>query len=289
MPPHCFFGNAVSHINFVSHYYNFQNGLRKTTGNPNNYDNTLYMFGGSQILGSLVEDSHTLSSYLQSYYNIHNINVRVLNYGISGQPPCNSYLQFIQCDFKRDDIVCMFVYSTFLKSIYRKIDDIVQMLHEMRSMCIKKGVYFYVFVLPNVSDIEIPSEREQFLVEKMWQADKTLYSKCSEDLAATLYNNIGFHGKFLNDSIQRPHDMGEIFFDHFHWNHQANERMAEEIYTYITQQEINAISTPPPPPDTYSYIWSRRGKTLCGAVCSSSGTIPIHRQSRYEAMVGENA
>ncbi|MDR0499336.1 MAG: adenylyltransferase/cytidyltransferase family protein, partial [Holophagales bacterium] len=66
-----------------SKYFNVIHGMRYTTDNPSNYDNTIHFFGDCRALGILAEDKYTIQSQLQRLLNISDLSqrIRVLNYG----------------------------------------------------------------------------------------------------------------------------------------------------------------------------------------------------------------
>ena len=64
----------------ASKYYNVVNGMRVTTGNPDNYERTIHIFGHCNGVGCFAEDKLTIASQLQERFNISSPNtVRVVN------------------------------------------------------------------------------------------------------------------------------------------------------------------------------------------------------------------
>lgn len=62
-------------------YQNIKNGERLTVGQPEEYDRTIYFFGPCFIVGSRVEDKHTIESFLQAKCNKAENKCRVVNLG----------------------------------------------------------------------------------------------------------------------------------------------------------------------------------------------------------------
>lgn len=54
---------------FTSRFVNVVDNLRLTTGQPEKFNNTIHMFGGSDVYGFGFEDSHTIASFLQTELN----------------------------------------------------------------------------------------------------------------------------------------------------------------------------------------------------------------------------
>ena len=46
--------------------FNVRNGMRVTTNQPKNYDRCIYLYGPCVIMGTMVEDKHTIGSFLQN-------------------------------------------------------------------------------------------------------------------------------------------------------------------------------------------------------------------------------
>ena len=71
-------GTELYELNDVKgKYLNIENGFRKTSGQPEKYVGTIYIFGGSHAFGCGVKDSETIASYLQE---IIGLPYRVENY-----------------------------------------------------------------------------------------------------------------------------------------------------------------------------------------------------------------
>jgi hypothetical protein len=68
---------------FRGSWFNTQNGLRATSGQPRSYDYRVLVFGGSTIYSSEVPDALTIPSLLQKLFNDGAFSVKVENYGAS--------------------------------------------------------------------------------------------------------------------------------------------------------------------------------------------------------------
>src|SRR5579859_5472913 len=67
---------------FSGKYFNVANGIRKTAFQPQNYQHTIYVVGGSAIYDSEVPDEYTLPSQLQQLFNTQDGNkYRIENLG----------------------------------------------------------------------------------------------------------------------------------------------------------------------------------------------------------------
>jgi lysophospholipase L1-like esterase len=75
--------NLILNKDYDGEYINIVDGIRATSDQPENYEHTLYIFGGSSVFGSEVPDEYTLASYLQRQLNEHyGDTYRVVNMGI---------------------------------------------------------------------------------------------------------------------------------------------------------------------------------------------------------------
>ena len=91
---------------FRSKYVNIINGNRVTYYQPEIYDRTVYVFGQCTARGTGVEDKETVSSFLQSELNYHNLRIRVVNCAIGCGSDLRDDLYHINyTHFSEDDIV----------------------------------------------------------------------------------------------------------------------------------------------------------------------------------------
>lgn len=67
-----------------SRYYNVAGGERRTVGQPENYERTIYFFGPCYIYGHYAEDKNTIESFLQERLSGEQSAVKVVNYGCLG-------------------------------------------------------------------------------------------------------------------------------------------------------------------------------------------------------------
>lgn len=89
-----------------SRYYNVANGERQTTGQPENYERSIYFFGRCYIYGHWVEDKNTIESFLQQRLCSNGKAVRVVNCGDPGMGRRHGYLvRIMTTELKKGDII----------------------------------------------------------------------------------------------------------------------------------------------------------------------------------------
>lgn len=95
---------------YKSKYCNVINGERFTTDVPDEFSQTIYIMGKSQIYGYAVEDADTIASALQRYINTQTKSkVRVVNLGISAIND-DDFLNILKSiDLRKNDIL-IYVY-----------------------------------------------------------------------------------------------------------------------------------------------------------------------------------
>ena len=94
------------HTDHMGEYLNVINGFRKTENNPDNYKNTIWMFGGCVFFGYAIEDGNTIASSLQRKITEQfESGWRVLNAGLWGGNFDRSYLRMEMLPFREGDIV----------------------------------------------------------------------------------------------------------------------------------------------------------------------------------------
>lgn len=105
---------------YKSKYINVENNLRKTTNQPENYVNVVYLFGGSTVFCSEVPDDYTITSYLQRYLNDKYENkYKVENYGATSVVAFQEVERLKTIQLKKGDVVIFFDGANeILQSIY---------------------------------------------------------------------------------------------------------------------------------------------------------------------------
>ena len=97
---------SIHHADKSSEFLNVSFGERKTTDQPAKYRNNIYMLGGCVFFGYAIDDSKTISSYLQRKINESNTNsYRVSNYAVWGGNIDETYNTFYELEYKKGDIV----------------------------------------------------------------------------------------------------------------------------------------------------------------------------------------
>lgn len=95
---------------FESEYLNIVDNLRVTTDQPDSYDHTIYLFGGSTMTSLEVPDSETIPSILQRMINAQYPDAyRLQNYGVNGYGVLSqaNYLEKV-VNLNPDDIVIFY-------------------------------------------------------------------------------------------------------------------------------------------------------------------------------------
>lgn len=105
--PHIIEDGSVKLKDSQGKYYNVSNGERRTIGQPEKYNNTVYFFGPCLIVGWRTEDSLTIESQLQKIFNANGISSKVVNCG------CWSYeipllIRICSTNFKKGDIAIVY-------------------------------------------------------------------------------------------------------------------------------------------------------------------------------------
>lgn len=96
----------VKHADVAEEFLNVQDGCRKTIGTPEDFQNTIWIFGGCVIFGYAVEDDGTIASQLQKILNQKYTNKwRVVNLGIWGGNFDKTHLRLTSLPLRKGDIV----------------------------------------------------------------------------------------------------------------------------------------------------------------------------------------
>ena len=153
--------NGISRLRDVQgKYLNVTMGERKTAGQPAQYDKTVYFFGACNFVGSYVEDSHTIESFLQKFLNEDGYQIRVVN--------CASFCAQLE------------IYGRIFQTGLKKGDVLV--IHDYELNQSMDGVFNL-----NFADI---AEKEK--IEVSWVVDNILHSnyKVNKLYAKAIYNEL---------------------------------------------------------------------------------------------------
>lgn len=72
------------HSDKFSLKWNTAGGLRLTPDTPKNFKRTIFFFGACSVVGTFVDDSHTISAFLQKLFNENSMRTKVVNCGNNG-------------------------------------------------------------------------------------------------------------------------------------------------------------------------------------------------------------
>ena len=89
-------------------YHNVEGGERLTVESPLEFDRTIYFFGPCVILGSYVEDKHTIESFLQVKCNSAGNRCRVVNLGCCDNP-ADTIKRILSTPIKENDIIVIYL------------------------------------------------------------------------------------------------------------------------------------------------------------------------------------
>lgn len=230
---HQFSKKAVHNNDNSSEFVRVVNGIRYTPNAPEAAESKIFLFGASRVYGYSTENSHTIASMLQAEFNKFSVPTEVVNYGISGIPVYNSFLNLLTCDVKEGDSVI------FFPNRFTNIKRLIRFFNAIRYYCTGKGLNLLIFIIPYAHHVKNPSTREQHIID----AD-TAKRQVARDpmlcynLARQLYSRPhSFRGCFFDSIVQRPHDMGEIFLDFSHVSYKVNKLIAKEIFKYLRQPQ----------------------------------------------------
>lgn len=89
-------------------YHNAKDGERLTVENPLEFDRTIYFFGPCFILGSHVEDKHTIESFLQVKCNSEGNRCKVVNLGC-WDTQAGTVQRILSTPIKENDIIVIYL------------------------------------------------------------------------------------------------------------------------------------------------------------------------------------
>ena len=236
---------AMSNRDYCNKYVSVVNGQRLTTDQPELFENTIYLHGSSWIFGFGCEDKHTLASYLQRACNNDEKFKKyiVKNYGVQCAPFWNRYLSIKNHNLKAGDYVFVFI----RRGLPRELEDILNHLKIINDFCKTKDAKLLVFLAPITWELVNPTRRELILEccsiddiahnridENKFKVHKKRYQHDNTMLMCSYW---GIPCIDLQPLADRPHEMGEVFLDHFHWSYKLNNKIASYVFDFVSSSE----------------------------------------------------
>lgn len=113
--PFCLVTNSVynSMKDVQSPYLNVVNGRRVTVGQPQEAERVVWFFGPCLMVGSYVEDKHTIESLLQARLNREGYSCKVENCGCYEETPYQEMIHLASSPIKPGDVVVIYLDNRF--------------------------------------------------------------------------------------------------------------------------------------------------------------------------------
>lgn len=94
--------------NYHSQYVNVDDHFRRTTGQPENAEHTVWLFGSSTVFDREVPDDLTVASQLQGLFNAYGIKYRVINAGTPGSTASVEAARLRTMQFSHGDMMIFY-------------------------------------------------------------------------------------------------------------------------------------------------------------------------------------
>ncbi|MEZ9260538.1 citrate lyase ligase [Vibrio splendidus] len=94
-------------------YVSVENGIRKTVGQPKNFNHRVLCFGTSTTYSVGTSNENTIVSFIQKEINKYHDDIKVENHGVHGMNLLLAINNLIQTEIKKGDIVLFFDYDEF--------------------------------------------------------------------------------------------------------------------------------------------------------------------------------
>ncbi|ONI45819.1 hypothetical protein AN641_03280 [Candidatus Epulonipiscioides gigas] len=246
----------------VSKYWNTEeNGLRQTIRAKKKYDNNIYMFGDSRIMGTDNEDKYTICSWLQNAIDNSTYSYKVYNNGIVIMDAIltSYFIRLKQLSIRKNDIVIMFIPSpSYRKCTYEYMIFNIYVLNEIKEYCQKHGAQIYISDLPRLvskpykttfeqairgalflaSDINLKSN---YIAEREMHKENTLEVYNNFKHIITLFEKLCFINDItfinLNTIFDAPNIDDRLFTDNYHFTPYANELLANIIFKNLFTED----------------------------------------------------
>lgn len=173
----------ISPKDFSGIYFNTSGGIRKTSFQPEKFENTVYFFGDSTVYCAEVPDQYTIASQLQLLFNkFYPEKYVIQNFGITSFTTAKQ-LKMLKTvgDLKQGDIVIFYegineiflnifytnAESSYMKAVQNDLDALSWLLKIMMGLSEKS---YFVRLFLNPVDYAVPEHlSDDIFVQKMTQ------------------------------------------------------------------------------------------------------------------------
>jgi [citrate (pro-3S)-lyase] ligase len=249
MPRTRIVGDMVVQSDYKSKYVNVISGRRLTAKNPENYENKIHVFGDSKMFGTGVDDESTACSILQKHLLSAKMFKKYLvsNCSVLGCSIMNMLNILVNTEINNGDIVIFTsgrtdsVEAPKDGTFNSEIESYMfyDFLKDANLFCQSRNATFLYFQLPTVFSVKKPSPGEKHIRKKLFLPNLFRFERHARDFEnfktikkLSLANGINYID--LTESVQRPHNFGDIFIDPVHFGSNGMELVARNILKTIT-------------------------------------------------------
>lgn len=287
-----FKNNGLAYCDIDSASVSFRDGMIIVPDMPETYVNRIFLLGDcTTSIG--VTGSVTIVGQLQRLFNQHSRGaVRIEGYGVPGLSFMNSLLRLLELELRRGDLV-----FTFFTEINMS-EEQGEIFSAIRDKCSLSGVRFHSFASPHLFAVNNPSPREKDLIAVYGNVYYGVIE--AEEIrkrhTRMLKKNCEWFIKFklphtnLSYLFDRPHNHGELFTDHVHFNHIGNSVVAGEVFKIsqnLMKGELPCIQNAPQNSEKFDCElaeWKRRAVIRLGGVAG----VQYSSNQSLASWVGQN-
>lgn len=246
LSPKGYFYNA----NYVSRDVNCKNKCRKTVGTPDNFQNSIYMFGDSRIYGIYLKDEDTIPSKLQKLINSTGKKIKVFNCSVNGNNLNNIWLWMQDVSLDSSDVVFISCLGLTVRKNEWDFDKsgildgtllCMDYLKKIKKKCECCKAELYVVILGTCHDIIQKKLSEEYMVAvarkaPFWNNDEIklpinfdyLKEMCDfENINILDYRNV----------VNRNHNYGDIFIDAWHFSPNGTAMIASALVEDVINEK----------------------------------------------------
>lgn len=201
-------------------YINFENGYRRTVGQPDDYHSTLWLVGNSTLVSQQVPDGETIASQLQTFLPA----VRVVNVGMGGAYAVHEVNRIRVLPIAPGDSVVMI--DGQLDAEAQNVDGYRRDVVQANRLVTARGAAFYHVLQPQLCTVQ-ETEWERWLGKQFHDICR-VYAAVWPQMQAT---EAGLDLTRLLDGARRSGTV--FFFDAHHSNAAGNAIIARALYDYL--------------------------------------------------------
>lgn len=236
--------------NYASRDVNCRDKCRKTVETPDNFQNSIYMFGDSRVYGVYLKDEDTIPSKLQKLINSTGKKNKVFNCSVNGNNLNNVWLWMQDISLDSSDVVIISCLNFTVRKSDWDFDEsgildgvllCMDYLKKIKKKCEDCKAELYVVILGTCQDVIQKRLSEVYIVEAarkapFWNKDE-IQLPINFDYLQEMCDFENINVLDYRKVINRTHIYGDIFIDSWHFSPNGTAMIANALVEDVINEK----------------------------------------------------